>query len=421
MLCDDIELSENGSTWDASRACELGQSHFQIEQPPKPTCRVSGDEAALAVALGRATELLAGAKAPLICGLNQLSTQAQQAAWKIADCVGATIDTTLSNDGRSNMFALQQSGKVSATLGEIASRSDVIVFWFCDPVTTHPRLLERLAKPTGHPKRRVIVVDEQETSTAKQADRFFQIQKTAAPALLAVLRANLLGADVDASRVESSTGLSGFQVSDLLTMLTSASYGSLLYDQSNPDSVFDLESDSLSRLVRSLNDTTRFVALKLRHDANAQSGENVLAWSSGFSFAVNHALGFPRSNWLEHSAETVLVRGECDAVLWVGGKEAQAEIAGLPQAAQDTLQSVPVIFLSSGLSTDARGGDEGDVQLIQPHVEFEIGLPGLSGSGEFVRLDDVSLPVKTAGNAMEPSALSILEQVRVRLEEWQMG
>ncbi len=72
-------------------------------------------------------------------------------AVRLADRIGATIDTSLADGNRGSMFALQRVGKVTATLGEISSRSDLVVFWFSDPVSTHPRFLERYARPAGAP------------------------------------------------------------------------------------------------------------------------------------------------------------------------------------------------------------------------------------------------------------------------------
>jgi formylmethanofuran dehydrogenase subunit B len=263
----------------------------------------------------------------------------------------------------------------------------LILFWFADPVSTHPRLLERLAK--SKKQRKIIVVDEQETKTAKAADQFFQVASENAPALLAGLRGKLACVNFD---------LQDAQADKLLTAMKSAEYGAILYGQVEDDSAFDLTGDSLNLLIKRLNDETRFVGMKLRSDVNAQSGENVISWSSGYPFAVSYAHGIPRYNWLEHSAETILTRGECDAILFASGSDLQQVFAGLSRTAKEFLGSIPKIVLSP-------------ISEFQTDVVFHVGVPGLTESGEFCRNDDVSLGLSAITGAHETSAVHVLESL----------
>ena len=397
LLCDDIAIDTSSSQQTAINACEIGQSYFQIESAEERLHYISGQPADLQIAIESAAKTLAEAKAPLICGLEHLSAQAQQTAWKIADKIGATIDSSMSNTGRASSFALQRIGKVTATLGEVANRSDLVVFWFCDPATSHPRLLERLnrSSPTS---RTIVVIDETETQTAKVADQFIQTTADQGIALLALLRAKLIGATLDPETVEESSGLSSSELNELFISLSSAAYGAVFHGQPEPDSGFDIATQSLHSLIRKLNDVTRFVGLKLRHDENSQSAENVLSWSTGYSMAVNHSLGFPRFNWLEHSAESVLSRGECDAVLFATGPDMLTAIQGLSKSARDHLGSIPKIVLSP-------------ISNFQSEIAFQIGVLAISENGELCRLDDVSLPVRARTSNSHPSADSILNNI----------
>ena len=46
--------------------------------------------------------------------------------------------------------AFQDQGRVSATLGEVKNRADLVIFWGVDPLTTHPRHWERYSvEPRG--------------------------------------------------------------------------------------------------------------------------------------------------------------------------------------------------------------------------------------------------------------------------------
>ncbi len=378
LLCDDIIVGSDGSI--DARGCEKGAEFFQIESTPKLTHYVAGKPAKLDDAVAAAVGILNQAKAPLVCGLDHLTTQAQQIAWKIGDRIGATVDTTISNYGRSSLFSLQRVGKVTASIGEIAQRSDVILFWCCDPAKTHPRLLERLNR--GNVKRKIILVGEPGNSTVAHADQFFEIAPNQASDALAFVRASLMDGNVAAQSESSDSAHDSCseQCVDLAEQLVSAKYGAVFYGQTAEDSAFDLAGESLAALVRSLNQSTRFVGMKLRTDSNAISAENVLSWSSGYAMAVNHATGSPRSNWLEYSCETVLNRQECDAVLMATGADLSTALGGLSRTAQEYLSSIPRVLLSP-------------IENLAAEVSIAVGVNGIDESGEFCRNDDVSMPL----------------------------
>jgi len=371
LLCDDIVVSSDGSV--DTYGCEKGALFFQIDNNVSTAHYVGGKPSDLASAVSRSVEILCQSRAPLICGLNYLSADAQQIAWKIADRIGATIDTTFTNQGRSGLFSLQRVGKVTASLGEISQRSDLILFWFCDPLETHPRLLERLGRPRT--KRRIVAVGKPESMTALHADWFLEVSADREAEVLSVLQAQLL-------RVDALAQIESPQLIELAELLGSASYGSIFYGQTTKDSAFDLANESLAALIRTLNQSTRFVGMKLRTDSNAISAENMLAWSSGCAMAVNHAANFPRSNWLEYSAETILTRGECDAVLFAAGLDLKTALAGLSKVAQQHLASVPRIAISP-------------TENLPVEVSIATGITGINVGGELCRNDDVMMPLQS--------------------------
>ena len=394
LLCDDVRIDASSTKPKVINACEIGQAYFETETTERQHF-VSGQPADLQSAIGSAATTLANSKAPLICGLEHLSTEAQQTAWKIADKLGATIDSNMSNSGRASSFALQRIGKVTATIGEVANRADVIIFWHCDPASSHPRLLERL-NHSSVTNRMIVVVDEEETQTAKLADKFVQVSADQEVSLLAVLRARLIGSPIDSANVEETTGLSIEDVDELHSLISTAKYGTIFQGQTERDSEFGVATQSLHSLTRTLNNVTRFVSLKLRHDQNSQSAENVLGWSSGYPMAISHSLQYPRFNWLEHSAESVLERGECDSVLFATGPDLLASMNGLSKVARAHLGSIPSIALSP-------------ISNFPSEISIQTGLLAISEAGEFCRMDDVSLPIRATST--EDSVDEILRKI----------
>ena len=106
--------------------------------------------------------LLRAARAPLVMGFERATVEAQRLAVEIADRLGAAIDPTDDRGASRSHAAVQTVGAVTATLGEVAQRSDLVVYWDCDPATTHPRHMERFASRDGG---RTIVVATWPTPT----------------------------------------------------------------------------------------------------------------------------------------------------------------------------------------------------------------------------------------------------------------
>ena len=91
----------------------------------------------------------------------------------IADRIGAVLVLGRADEAMPRTLAVQRVGKVSASLGEVKNRADVVVFWGSDPVVTHPRHFERYSVdppgrfvPRGRAERTLMVADLERTATA---------------------------------------------------------------------------------------------------------------------------------------------------------------------------------------------------------------------------------------------------------------
>ena len=120
----------------------------------------------------------------------------------------------------------------------------------------------------------------------------------------------------------------------------------------------------MSRLVRDLNDVTRFVLLGLGKAGNGAGAEAALTWQSGYLQGVDYRLGFPSPLDDLVTLDELLNAGETDAVIVVG----DADWAGVSDVAKQRLATLPVIAIgaqaaqfSAGVAipTAAPGFDEG--------------------------------------------------------------
>ena len=234
LACTGIEVVD-GAAFEG--ACGLGEQWFAERlEPQPPLARVDGGETGLDAALDAAAELLAAARAPLICGLTQTTIEAQRAALDIAEAIGATVDSGAST------LAFQELGASTATLGEL-SRAHLTVIWRADPETTHPRL-----KLHGD----VVTLDPPDPVEA-----------------LWTLRALVRGVAVTNESAELAA---------LAERLRGSPHTALLHDARD-----HLEALGLHALVLDLAPRGHIVTLRLRRDVNAAGAEDVLAWRTGYA------------------------------------------------------------------------------------------------------------------------------------------
>ena len=172
-VCDDLRVTtDGGRVVAAERACRLAEPWFLAQTGGQSAEAFVGDRpATVAEAVAAAADLLRTARRPLIYGLSRSTTAGQRAAVALADKLGAVIDTTASTGHAPSIMALQQVGESTCTLGEVRQRADLVLFWGCDPVETHPRHLERYVPPAAA----VWAVDTTATETAVVAHRFVRV------------------------------------------------------------------------------------------------------------------------------------------------------------------------------------------------------------------------------------------------------
>jgi len=413
-LCDDIvaHLGSVDATGQAKidQACDLGQAWYREALAPQPaTCQVNGQPADLETALKRAAEILADARYPLIYGLEAEAAEAQREAVWLAERLGGAIDTATSSSHCASILASQEVGKVTCTLGEVRNRCDLMVLWGADPLTTHPRLfshytLERpgMFVPRGRADRTLIVIDEQLSQTAAQADQTLVVPAAGNFAALWTLRALVAGKPVDKTLVQEQTGQLVEVWAALAERMKAARYGSLLYgpklmagDAGTHQVVAALA------LVRDLNDHTRFVGRSLRGPSNSSGADQVLLWRSGYAYAVDFARGYPRFGPGEYTASALLARGEVDGALVVSSDP----MADLPSAAASSLKKLPLIYI---------GPPQGETYQ-KAAVSIPTSTVGVHSAGVAYRMDEVPVPLGPIASSDLPTAAHVLGLLRSKL------
>ena len=423
-VCDDLALQvSDGRVVAANRACVLAEPWMLRQTSAElPAARIDGQPVALEIAVRRSAEILHQARSPLIYGLSRSSTSGQRAAVRLADQLGATIDTTASTCHAPSIMALQTVGESTSTLGEIKNRADLVIYWGSNPLESHPRHVERYVEstgmfvPAGRRDRHVVVVDTQRTETAELADSLIHVEPGGDFELIWALRmlcskdpilAGGTGNGTAASigppfLPETVAGVPREQIAALAERLKGCRYGAVFFGLGlTAHAVPHANVEALLRLVTDLNAHTRFVARRMRVPGDVAGADSVLCWQTGFPFSVNMARGYPRYNPGEYTANILLERGEADAVVMVGSEG----IGKLSTAAQRHLQSTDNIVLDYP-TTECP---------IPATVQFTTAVYGIHRPGTAYRMDEVPIPLRRVLDSPLPSDDEVLRAIGNRL------
>jgi len=138
--------------------------------------------------------------------------------------------------------------------------------------------------------------------------------------------------------------------------------------------------DAALSLVRDLNMRTKFIIMPMRGHFNVTGANTVFTWQTGYPYAVDFSLGYPRYNPGETSVIDVLLRGDSDAALVV----ASDPVATFPRKAVEHLVSNPLIVIDPHMNATAQMAD----------VVFPSAFVGIEAEGTAYRMDHVPLPLK---------------------------
>lgn len=436
-LCDDIELTvEDGKIVKVKRGCALCESKFLgysgEHRILKPFIRKDGKvvQISLEEAVRRAAETLAEANYPILYGWSSTSCEATRIGLELAEEIGGVIDNTSVVCHGPSLLSVQDVGLSSCTLGQIRHRADLVIYWGCDPWSAHPRHIERytifsegrfeesewkgyvkkVKASTGKKKiqstlkrlspkeapsassllekkvcptipqegRKLIVIDARRTRSAEIADYFIQVEPNKDYELLQTFRALVRDQEVDVNEV---AGVPLEYLEEVVDAMIRCSFGVIFFGLGLTMSMGKLRNiDAAISLVRDLNMRTKFVIMPMRGHFNVTGANTVSTWQTGYPYAVDFSLGYPRYNPGETSVVDILLRKESDAALIVASDPA----ANLPKKAVEHLVKNPLIVIDPHMNVTARMAD-----IVIPSA-----FVGIEASGTAYRMDHVPLPLK---------------------------
>jgi formylmethanofuran dehydrogenase subunit B len=280
---------------------------------------IDGRPAALENAVGRAAELLAGSRCPLVAGLGT-DVAGTRAVIALAERVGAAIDHMNSDALFRDLAVVRQAGMVVTTPDEARLRADTLLL-------VGPRLEETwrdLPQWIGHAaasksdtgsSRSIVRLCPGRAAPSATRDQIKTIGRDPdqLPSLLAALRARLAGRPAGKVAVPART------IEDLAKLLKAARFGVALWSAAGLDA---LAIEMLCGIVDDLNAETRFAGFSLAPGDNAVGVLQACGWMTGFPMRTGFGRGYPEHDPWRFDANRLVASREADCVLWVSAYRA---------------------------------------------------------------------------------------------------
>ncbi|MEM3766534.1 MAG: molybdopterin-dependent oxidoreductase, partial [Candidatus Bathyarchaeia archaeon] len=226
--------------------------------------------------------------------------------------------------------------------------------------------------------RKLMVIDVRRTKTAEMADFFVQVEPNKDYELLQAFRALIRDQELE---VDSVAGVPVQYLEEVADAMVNCDFGALFFGLGLTMSGAKLRNiDAALSLVRDLNMRTKFIIMPMRGHFNVTGANTVFTWQTGYPYAVDFSLGYPRYNPGETSVVDVLLRGESDAALIV----ASDPVSNFPRKAAEHLVKNPLIYIGPHMDVTAQVAD----------VVIPSALVGVEASGTAYRMDHVPIPLK---------------------------
>ncbi|MGB4499071.1 MAG: formylmethanofuran dehydrogenase subunit B [Methylococcaceae bacterium] len=392
-----ISVTENG--------CAVNTPAFE-QDITDTKARINGKEVELEEAIVHAATLLKNTNFPVIGGCAT-DVNGMRGLLALADRTGAVVDNANFNNARKNILALQDSGWMNTTLAEVKNRCDVLLIVGTDLEGFAPRFFEKYlwneamflentsdrdiiylgTKPSGNAS----------TSPSGKIAQVFECATENLPEVVNVLRALVKGQQIQA---QSVAGISIADLQAIADKLKNAKYGvvtwaagSLAYSHA------ELTVQTISEMIKNLNETTRCSGFPLGGKEGDQTANQVCGWTTGYAARVSFAKGYPEYDPFLFETNELLENGEADAFVWVNAFNASANP---PKTHLPT-----IVVARSGMTFEK-----------EPDVFIPVGTPGIDHTGHAYRLDNVvAIRLKKLRNSDLPSTADVLNAIEKVLRE----
>ena len=377
-----------------------------FEWPPGDgTPHIKGEPVSLEKAVQHAAGLLGNARLPVYSGFGT-DVNDTRAAISLIDRTRGVFDQARAEAGLRNMLVLADSGWMATTLAEVKNRVEVLVVLGSDIEAAFPRFFERCIWPRETlfdqdvDAREVYFLGRAPSGAAAvspsgRAPVVWECAPEALPEVAAAMAALARGTMLNVADVG---GIPLEKLAQLVERMRRSNYSVVTWaaGQINIPHA-ELAIQLVSRMVVTLNQTTRAAVLPLGGQDGDRTAGQVSSWLTGYPTRVSFARGYPEYDPYHLGTERLLASGEADVLVWV---------SSLSPVAPPTPEGIPVIVIGrSGMVLDA-----------VPEVFIPVGTPGIDHAGHMYRCDNVvALPLYKLRDIGLPSAAEVLKAIELAL------
>jgi formylmethanofuran dehydrogenase subunit B len=343
-------------------------------------------------ALEAAATVLSRARRPVIYGLTNLGSWAQEAALKLARGLGARLEPGDLAFQAPFYRSLAQHGFYWAPLEVIRDEADTVVYWGANPLHSCPRHLVRYSAfargrftERGVEDRQVAAVDIVDTEMAKLCHLFLRVNPGEEAALIEDVIAALGGGPGNGTPVKGARRLTEF--------LRRAGWGVIFCGRGvsyGAPGVYE----RLARLAAMLREEVRLSLFPLSGDFNSAGLYHLLLRELGGAGAPDFGGGAPPVLYPDpvdfREADAVLVAGA--DLWWFLPEEQRRDLEG---------RQVPVVALST-FDNRTTG---------RARVVFPVALAGVESAEMAYRMDGLPLILRQLVPSSRPPDRQVLEDL----------
>lgn len=397
LLCDDLALKSSASGLKLLRnTCPNAIKGFESLSHDYAPPEVSGHETKLKDAIAASAEIILKSARPVFGGLGT-DVDALRTLYKLAGNCGAVIDHMHSQSALANIGVMQTLGWYNTTLSEIKNRADIILIVGADCKNQYARFVEKTLEPASaiataaRRKRQVIYLGPRKhaPSSKKIPVNIIACEQTEIAGLLSVLGAHLHNKSLQSVVAQDK------KLADVAGKLKEASYANIVWSASSlAPSQARLCIETISRIVSTLNETTRAAGLSLGGDEGGMSAQQVSSWLSGFPVRVSYAAGIPQYNPRDNQLSALIEAQGLDCLVWVDafGRSMPPELP----------EDIPLIYI----------GHPSQAKQVKAHVSIPVGMPGIHHKARLVRTDAVvTVPLDRTFSSKLPSVKSVADSL----------
>ena len=392
-LCDDIEIEFDGTNLKhISKACARGVNLFNLSESGRrnPVAQVSGNEVLLDEAVETASQLLKKSRRPVVFGLDNSTTEAQEVGIRLAQKLEAVIDDCSSFCHGALIENIIKGVIPTCMLSQIRDNADLLLYWGSNPYHSHPRHMARFSyysytdyiEAGWIPKTTLSCIEVRDTELTALCKPAFRLKPGEDRDFIQLILDEVQG-ESSSEKARDFVRL----VRESCFCVIFAGLG-LTYSLDNDFSLF-------TTMIQQFNQSTQIAVIPMVGHFNMRGFNQSLYSKTGYVNKVAFTNGIIHGD--QFSFFELLRTEQLDCVLIVGSDP----FSSLPGSLIANLRHIPLICIDAIPTLTTKYAD----------VVFGTAISGLESGGTAVRMDGEEVALIKGVSCSYPSDADVLSML----------